>query len=89
MVFGNFFDSEDTQVKFKLIDPLSYVDLSLHFTKAAVTTSAVTSVTSAPAMVAKVLNGLTSNQGEKWKKYVYNDFFSFLKVKHFWDPIEV
>ena len=65
MVFGNFFDSEDTQVKFKLIDPLSYVDLSLHFTKAAVTTTAVTSVTSAPAIVAKVLNELTSNQGKE------------------------
>ena len=64
MVFGNFFDSEDTQVKFKLIDPLSYMDLSLHFSKAAATT-AVTSVTSAPAMVAKVPNELTSNQGKE------------------------
>ena len=76
MVFGNFFDSEDTQVKFKLIDPLSYVDLSLHFTKAVVTTSAVTSVTSAPAMVAKVLNELTSTQGEECKN-IYIIFLFF------------
>ena len=77
MVFGNFFDSEDTQVKFKLIDPLSYVDRNLHFAKAAVavTTTAVTSVTSAPAMVVKVLNELTSNQGKEIEKqHVSRDF---------------
>ena len=79
MVFGNFFDSEDTQVKFKLIDPLPYMDLSLHFTKVVVTTSAVTSVTSAPAIMAKVLNELTSTQGEKMKKYISKQYF-FLKV---------
>ena len=70
MVFGNFFDSEDTQVKFKLIYPLLCVERNLNFAKAAVavTTTAVTSVTSAPAMVVKVLNELTSNQGKEIEK---------------------
>ena len=77
MVFGNFFDSEDTQVEFKLIYPLLYVDRNLNFAKAAiaVTTTAVTSVTSAPAMVVKVLNELTSNQGKEIEKqHVFRDF---------------
>ena len=77
MVFGNFFDSEDTQVKFKLIYPLLYVDRNLNFAKAAVavTTTAVTSVTSAPAMVVKVLNELTSNQGKEMKNNMCLEIF--------------
>ena len=67
MVFGNFFDSEDTQVKFKLIYPLLYVDRNLNFAKAAVAAT-TTAVTSAPAMVVKVLNELTSNQGKEIEK---------------------
>ena len=67
MVFGNFFDSEDTQVKFKLNYPLLYVDRNLNFAKAAVAAT-TTAVTSAPAMVVKVLNELTSNQGKEIEK---------------------
>ena len=74
MVFGNFFDSEDTQVKFKLIYPLLYVDRNLNFAKAAVAAT-TTAVTSAPAMVVKVLNELTSNQGKEIEKqHVSRDF---------------
>ena len=53
------------------------MDRNLNFAKAAVavTTTAVTSVTSAPAMVVKVLNELTSNQGKEIEKqHVSRDF---------------
>ena len=78
MVFGNFFDSEDTQVKFKLIYPLLYVDRNLNFAKAAVAAT-TTAVTSAPAMVVKVLNELASNQGKEIEKI--NMFLGIFRKK--------
>ena len=67
MVFGNFFDSEDTQVKFKLIIHY-YMWIAIQILLKAAVAATTTAVTSAPAMVVKVLNELTSNQGKEIEK---------------------
>ena len=62
MVFGNFFDSEDAQVRFNLKLSIYNMDLRLNFTQEVMTTT-VTSMTSIPTTMAKVINEMTSTQG--------------------------